>query len=109
MGILAIKSKEELTKELKSYKGDLTKELINYLNSLINLEFSVVKNHISEEERKRLSDITLYREIAAYNIERMALNVFGGIKLSDGLEVAVSIGNKKDKQVNMEKELHISL
>ena len=89
------RNKEELTELLDCHKGALTSSMINYLKSLINLEFSVVKNCISAEERKELVDTTLYRKIAAYNIQQMALKLLSEIELSKGLDVKVSNGNDK--------------
>lgn len=71
-----VKTREELLLDLKTYRGLLADSIINYLNSLIELEFSVVKDYISDEERKRLSTLEIYHEIAIYNIYNRALNIF---------------------------------
>ena len=61
-------SKEDLLKLLKAYRGILNKNMIDYLTSLINLEFSVVRDYISETDRKALADLEVYKKIAIYNI-----------------------------------------
>ena len=71
-----INTKEELMKILKKYKGILNNSTIDYLYSLINLEFSVIKECISENDRVALSDLELYRKIAIYNIYNRALKFF---------------------------------
>ena len=63
-----IDSKEKLNGWLEEYKGVLSGEMIEYLNSLINLEFSVVRNNINEKDRKLLSELYIYERIAIYNI-----------------------------------------
>ncbi len=61
-------TKKDLLKLLETYKGVLNKTMIDYLNSLINLEFSVVRNYISETDRKVLAELNIYKQIATYNI-----------------------------------------
>ena len=39
-----VNNKEELIELLKEYRGILTNSMLNYLNSLIELEFSVIRN-----------------------------------------------------------------
>lgn len=102
-----INNKEELIALLKSYQGILNDSTINYLNSLINLESSVIKNNISDSDRIALSRLEVYRKITIYNIYYKALNLFekSGIKLEifgneneyDGLEVYAPIGEKNIK------------
>lgn len=71
-----VNSKEELIELLKTYKGILSDSMINYLNSLIELEFSVIREYISNENRKALSELEIYKKIAIYNIYNRALNIF---------------------------------
>ena len=52
-----ISTKEELIELLKKYKGILNSSIIEYLNYLIELEFSVIKDYIGEEERLALSEL----------------------------------------------------
>lgn len=69
-------AKEDLTNLLNRYKGILTFPMVEYLNSLIELEFSVVRNYISKEDRKALSELEIYKKIALYNIFHRALSLF---------------------------------
>ena len=75
-----INSKEELLILLNQYEGILKKNMIEYLNSLIELEFSVIKDYISESDRKALSELEIYKKIAIYNIYNRALNLFNSQK-----------------------------
>ena len=67
--------KEELQETLKMYKGILTNPIADYLNSLLELEFSVVKDYIDDTNRKALANLDIYKRIAQYNIYMRALNI----------------------------------
>lgn len=92
-----VKTKEELLEMLRIYKGILTKPIVEYLNSLIELDFSVIRNYISDDERKVLSELEIYKKIAIYNIynralnlfqsENMELNIYGNELRFEGLDV----------------------
>lgn len=84
-----VNTKEELLSLLEDYKLVLTDYMINYLNSLIELEFSVIRDYISEDARKVLSELEVYKRIVIYNIYYRALNIFK--KNGTGLEIS---GNK---------------
>ena len=71
-----VNTKKELTELLKKYEGILSASMIDYLNSLIGLEFSVVRAHISDSDRLALSDLDIYNRIAIYNVYNRALNIF---------------------------------
>lgn len=71
-----INTREELIILLKSYEGILNYSIINYLNSLIDLEFSVIKDYISPSDRTALSELEVYKRIAMYNIYYKALDIF---------------------------------
>lgn len=71
-----INTKEELVKLLKSYEGILSFQMVDYLKSLIDLEFSVVRGYISDKDRTALSELEIYRKIAMYNIYNRVLNLF---------------------------------
>lgn len=71
-----IKTKEELLEILKGYRGILSDSIINYLNSLIELEFSVIRDYISDSDRKVLSELEVYNKIAIYNIYNRTKNLF---------------------------------
>ena len=60
--------KKELKERVNSTKKVILPQLREYLNALIELDFSVIKDYISEEEREVLSDLKVYKEIAIYNI-----------------------------------------
>lgn len=49
---------------------------MNYLNSLIELEFSVIREYIKDDDRESLSELEIYKRIAIYNIYNRALNLF---------------------------------
>lgn len=68
-----LKEKSELKKLLNNYEGKISKQLIEYLNSLIELEFSVVKENIKEDDRYFLSELAIYRYAAIYNIYNRSL------------------------------------
>lgn len=46
-----INTKEELIELLNNYKGILNNVMIDYLNSLINLDFSVIRDYIDSNDR----------------------------------------------------------
>lgn len=73
--------KGELIELLKNYEGVLSTPMIDYLNSLIELEFSVVREYIGEKERTSLAELEIYKRIAIYNIYNKALNLFNENKL----------------------------
>ena len=62
--------KEEIINMLNDTKPILKNEIIEYLESIINLEFSVVKDNISDEERKPLTELQIYRSALIYNINK---------------------------------------
>lgn len=63
-----VKTKKELYEMLNRYKSNLSKESIEYLKSLVELEVSVYNQCISEQSRAVLTELELYRKIAIYNI-----------------------------------------
>ena len=68
-------NKAELKNLLKKYKGILESSMVDYLDSLIGLEFSVIQDYISDSDRKVLSELEVYRKVAIYNIYNRALNL----------------------------------
>ena len=54
-----LKQQKELQEILNNYKGRISKDLINYLESLIQLEISVVKDEITEKDRLFLSELAI--------------------------------------------------
>ena len=73
-----VSTKEELTEELNGCRNILSPSFIEYLEELINLEYSVIRPNISDEERKFLGQLSVYKNIAIYNIYTRALNIFNG-------------------------------
>ena len=70
-------SKEELKLLLfESYKGILSKEMIEYLDSLIELEFSVIKDYIALDNREILTELSIYRYASIYNIYNREKTLF---------------------------------
>ena len=76
-----INSKEELDVFLKKYNNMLSDSIISYLNSLLNLEISVIRDYIKAEDRITLSELEIYKRIAIYNIYNRALSLFKENKL----------------------------
>lgn len=71
-----VKSKYELNILLNEYKNILNKEILDYLNSLIELDFSCLKDYIDDNQRKILSNFDIYKYISIYNIYNKAINMF---------------------------------
>lgn len=71
-----LNTKEELLYLLKKNRIILAEHTAEYLNSLIELEFSIIRDYISEDERESLSELEIYKRIAIYNIYYRALNIF---------------------------------
>ena len=74
-------SKEELKLLLESHKGILSKEIIEYLNSLIELEFSVIKDNIDLNNREILTELSIYRYVSIYNIYNRSIKLIKAQKL----------------------------
>ncbi len=76
MNIMKLLNKAELSALLNENQKILNKETIDYLNSILNLEFSVVKDGmIDNNARELLSDLEVYRKIAKFNIYNRAINL----------------------------------
>lgn len=100
-----VKTKEELLDFLKEYRGILTKPMLDYLDSLIELEFSVMKEYISSSDRKKLAELDIYKEIAIYNIYNRVINLFNQ---HDG-EFIISVRKEGlEKLSNLTKLLSVS-
>ncbi len=61
-------SKEELKLLLSNYKGILNKEMLEYLNAIIELEFSALKEKLSDVDQKSLSELEIYKKAFIYNV-----------------------------------------
>lgn len=97
-----ISSKEELKESLNRYKRILNPRVIDYLNQLVELEFSAVKDIIDTEDREMLQNLDLYKSIVAYNIYNRTLELLNNeqeLKIFDnkdrisGLMAYKDIGN----------------
>ena len=71
-----VNTKEELLQLLKDYKVILNNQVIDYLESLINLDFSVIRENIDDKSKEALSELEIYKRIAIYNIYNRAINLF---------------------------------
>lgn len=71
-----VKTKEELLELLKKYRGILNEYILNYLNSLVELEFSVIREYISDSDREVLAELDVYKTIAIYNIYHRTQKLF---------------------------------
>lgn len=86
--------------------------MINYLNSLIELEFLVIRDYISDNDRIALSELDVYKRITMYNIYHKALNIFkeNGTELKisgnndrfEGLTVYALLGERSAKLFNFD-------
>ncbi len=84
-----VEEKEELKNLLKRYGDTLNKPTLEYLNALIELEFSVIKDNISSSKKENLIELELYRRIAIYNIYNRVLNL---LKSHEGLDIHSNSG-----------------
>ena len=67
-------AKEDLEEELQSYKYIFSRDVYEYLESLINLEISALRQeNISGEQVNTLAKLKIYRELLYYNICGRAL------------------------------------
>ncbi len=104
-----VSTKKELVESLKKYRGILNNQMIDYLNSLIELDFSVIKEYIKEEDRKSLAELEIYKKIAIYNIYNRALNLFNKNNIEhnflgnddgfDSLSISVPLNDHKEVKV----------
>ncbi len=67
-----LKNKEELENNLKNSSNP---ELKEYLKSLLELEFSVVKPILCSEDQTLIADVPIYQDIALYNIYYRAIKL----------------------------------
>lgn len=86
-----ISSQLDLIEELKKYRSVINNWMLDYLTSLIRLEFSVVREYISKEEREVLSELEIYKKISMYNIYHRAQ------RLLENSEIKFEIWNNKQQ------------
>ncbi len=99
-----VKTKEELLEFLKEYRGILTEPMLDYLTSLIELKFSVIREYINDSDRKALAELEIYKKVAIYNIYNRAQNLFnkqngefiisGNNKGIEGLSVSIKLSDR---------------
>ena len=68
-----MQSKEQLIEQLKEYKRILNKTTIDYLNDLINLDYSAIRDDIID--KSHLDELDIYRKISIYNIYNRTMNI----------------------------------
>ena len=68
-------TKEELKRELKKYTSTLDNYIIEYLRSLIELDFSVLREYLSTNDKTILTDLSIYRKITTYNIYNRTIGI----------------------------------
>lgn len=73
--IKKVSNKDDLKSELDTYKSTLNENIIRYLDHLIDLDFTVVREDIGNDSREVLSQLELYRDIATYNIYHRSSDV----------------------------------
>lgn len=88
-----INNKEDLLNLLKVYQYELTNVQMDYLTSVINLEFSVIRDYISDSDRVALSEYEIYDIAALYNVYNRILNILAN-------HDEVNIFNKDDFHVS---------
>ena len=70
-----LESKSRLKQILYTNKDKFTKEIFDYLNSLLELEFAVTKDYINSKTRIELSQDETYYQVALYNIYHLIDNL----------------------------------
>lgn len=71
---------------LETHKNTLSKEIYDYLNSLIELEFSVVEEYLSKSNIDKISDTSLYYNVALYNIYHRIMNIIRSLDVLPSLK-----------------------
>ncbi len=102
-----INTKEELEWKLDNYKGILSEHIIEYLKSLIELDFSVLRDYISNTDRVSLSELDIYKKIAMYNIYNRTIEVINNsdivvnIENDDYFHKLIINNNTFDRKINI--------
>lgn len=79
-------TKASLKYLLETHKNTLSKEIYDYLNSLIELEFSVVEEYLSKSDIAKISDTSLYYNVALYNIYHRIMNIIRSLDVLPSLK-----------------------
>ncbi len=70
-----VKERRKINYELKKYQGFLSKEMYEYLRSLLNLEMSVVSDKRKLRDKELLSTLDIYDFIMEYNLKYRTLQL----------------------------------
>lgn len=76
---------ETLMQMLKKGKIVLNSEMYDYLEGVINLDYSVVKELITNEQRDALNDLQLYRSALIYNIQMIDREYYNNEYIKDNV------------------------
>lgn len=68
-------TKEELENRLKREKWMFSSAVYEYFEYLLNLDFSVMRDYITNEEREVISAMGIYNALATYNIYERSLDI----------------------------------
>ena len=79
---------------LETHKNTLSKEIYDYLNSLIELEFSVVEEHLSKSDIDKISDTSLYCNVALYNIYHRIMNIIHSLDVLPSLKYTEKLNTR---------------
>lgn len=83
-----ILTKKVLKEKLKKYEGILSPSIIEYLNDLIDLKYSVLReDKIDNKTRHMVSNIDIYNDIINFNIYEGAMKIFSNNKNKYKLQV----------------------
>lgn len=109
-------TKEELLELLKKSSVILNKSIEEYLTSLIELEFSVIRDYISDEERDALKELEIYQKVAIYNIYNRAVELFRSNAIptdiadnNESLNICYPYFNMNIKLFNFDYSKHLNL
>lgn len=95
--------KQVLLDKLKLYRGILTGEKLEYLESLIELETSAVRNELSLEEQQALLDLGLYRDIVRYNIGHRTKKILESLNVPE-MKIALAPSGDVSATLCFDKE-----
>ena len=70
---------EYINNKLGEYRRVLLPSIYEYLESLVNLEVSAVKELLSKEDYIAISNLDIYRKVVIYNIYNKILRVIQNI------------------------------
>lgn len=94
-----METKSKIKQRLINHKNIFNKDIYDYLNSLLELEISAVRESLNENEKRVLNNFPIYQQIAIYNIYNRALKIISELDLGipikknrDELSISTSIG-----------------